>query len=76
LACFLIGRQDPGGDLVEQRLEQVVVGAVHHRDLDVGPLQRLRDVQPAEPAPDHDHTVSHLNPPPRYGVMMPVRPPG
>ena len=26
--------EDPGRELVEQRLEQVVVGAVDHRDLD------------------------------------------
>jgi hypothetical protein len=29
--------QDPGGDLVQQRLEQVVIGPVHDRDVGIGP---------------------------------------
>ena len=46
LACFLTTLrkrrrdeatwQDPGGDLIQQRLEQVVIGPVHDRDVDVG----------------------------------------
>ena len=28
--------QDPGGDLIKQRLEQVVIGPVHDRDVGIG----------------------------------------
>ena len=52
------GRQDPGGDLVEQRLEEVVVGALHHRDVDVGASEELRCEQPAEATADDEHSWS------------------
>ena len=52
------GGQDAGGDLVEQRLEQVVVGPVDHRDVHVGPVEGTRDVQAAEPTADDDHPVA------------------
>ena len=55
------GRQDPGRHLVEQRLEQVVVGPVDQRDVDVGAGQRADGVQPAEPAADHDHAVPRVS---------------
>ena len=49
------GREDPGGDLVEQRLEEVVVGAVDERDVDVGPTQELCGEEPAEAPTDDEH---------------------
>ena len=51
-----VGRvQGRGGDLVEQRLEQVMIRAVDDRQADVGPPQRLRRGQAAEAAAeDHD----------------------
>jgi hypothetical protein len=49
-------RQNAGGHLVEQRLEQVVVRAVHHRQVHVGGGERAGDVETAEPA-DDDHPV-------------------
>jgi hypothetical protein len=66
-------RQDAGRDLVQQRLEQVVVGAVHHGDLDVVLLrQRPGDVEPPEPAA-HDHdpvalVARHIGPTDRRGA--------
>jgi hypothetical protein len=42
--------QDPGGHLVEQRLKQVMVGPVHHRDLDLRAPQRTGGEQAAEAA--------------------------
>jgi hypothetical protein len=53
-------RQDPGGDLIQQRLEQVVIGPVHDRDVDVGAGQGPRHPNPAEPGADDDHLVSSL----------------
>ena len=46
--------EDAGRHLVEQRLEEVVRGLGDHRDLDVGPPQRLGAEEAAEPGPD-DH---------------------
>ena len=67
MACFLMtprsagairpGGQDARRHLVEQRLEQVVVGAVHHRDVDVGVGQRAHRVEAAEAAADDDDPV-------------------
>jgi hypothetical protein len=54
--------QDPGRDLIEQRLEQVVRGAVDQRDLDRRVPQRPGREQPAEPRPDDHHTM-HLTSP-------------
>jgi hypothetical protein len=51
------GRQDARRHLVEQRLEQVVVGAVHHRDVHVGVRQRAHRVEPAEAPADDDDLV-------------------
>ncbi len=51
-------REHPGGDLVEQRLEEVVVGAIHHHHLDRRAAQRLGGEQAAEPAAD-DHDAVH-----------------
>ncbi len=52
--------QDPGGDLIQQRLEQVVIGPVHDRDVDIGAGQSTRDPDSAEPATDNDHLVPSL----------------
>ena len=46
-----------GGDLVEQGLEEVVVGAVDHNHLDWRAAQRLGGEQPGEPATDDDDAV-------------------
>ena len=50
--------EDPGRDLVEQRLEEVVVGPVDDRDLDIGAAQRLGGEEAAEAAADDHHAVS------------------
>jgi hypothetical protein len=42
------------GHLVEHRLEEVVVGAVHHGDLHRGPPEFPGEVEPGEAA-THDH---------------------
>ena len=41
----------------ELRLEQVGVGPDHHRDVNVGVLERTDGVQSSEPAPDHHDPV-------------------
>ena len=50
--------QDAGGDLVEQRLEQVVGRLGDQRHVDVGVLQRLGGEEAAEAGPDDHHMVS------------------
>ena len=47
-------RQAGGGDLVEQRLEQVVIGAIDHRHAHRRARQRPRGEQAAEAAADDD----------------------
>jgi hypothetical protein len=47
-------RQARGGDLIEQRLEQVVVVPVDDRDVRGCARERLRGEQAAEPCPDDD----------------------
>ena len=53
-----------GRDLVEERLEEVVVRAVDERDVDRGAAQGARGDEPAEAAA-HDHDV-------RPGVHPPL----
>ena len=49
------GRQRGGGDLVKQRLEQMVVAAIDQRDADRRAGQAKRRLQPAETGTnDHD----------------------
>ena len=48
-------RQRRGGDLIQQRLEDVVIPAVEEGDLHVDTLKCTRRVQPSEPAPDDHH---------------------
>ena len=43
------------GDLVEQRLERVVVVLVDEHDVDVGVLQLARGADAGEPAAEHEH---------------------
>ena len=50
----LAGREPAGGDLIEQRLEEVEVAPVDQRDLHRRAAQRLRRVEPAETAADDD----------------------
>jgi hypothetical protein len=50
------GRQARGGHLVEQRLEQVVVGAVDQRDVERRLGQRARAPQAGKAAADHDQS--------------------
>ena len=50
--------EDPRRDLVEQRLEQVVVGPVDERDVDVGAPQPPGGEEPAEAATDDRHLVT------------------
>ena len=49
-------------DLVEQRLELVVVVLIDHGDIDRSVLQPLRGVEPTEACPDDDdvHTSGHV----------------
>src|SRR4051794_25745658 len=55
--------QRGGGDLIEQRLEEVVVAAVDERDVGVRLCQRLRRVQAAEAAADdYDSFGRHREP--------------
>ena len=51
-------RQRAGGDLVQQRLEQVEVAPVDQRQPDLGvDAETASGVQPGEPAADHDDAV-------------------
>jgi hypothetical protein len=54
----LAGREDPRRDLVEEGLEEVVVGAVDERDVDREPAQGLRRPQAAEAAADDDDALA------------------
>src|SRR5262249_6608971 len=49
--------EDPGRDLVQQRLEEVVAGLGDHGDLDVRALERLGPEQSAEARTDHHDLV-------------------
>ena len=49
------GRERGGRDLIEQRLEEMVVGAVEHRELDVGAPEGTGRVQSSESAADDYH---------------------
>jgi hypothetical protein len=53
--------EDSGGYLVEQRLEQVVVGLGDHRDIHRCILQRLGGEEPAETRADDHHMVTLLH---------------
>ena len=76
--------EDPGRHLIEQRLEEVVVDAIHESDLDRRPAHIARSEQAAETSP-HDHDSMgvgvHRVPvasvrPTRPGARAGGRPPG
>src|SRR5207253_9867356 len=54
----LPGRQRSGGHLIEQRLKQMVVAAIHKGHLDGRARQPLGGVEAAEAAPDNDYTMT------------------
>ena len=54
----LPGRQHPGRDLIQQRLEQVLVVLVDQRDLDGLVLERLDGAHAAEAAADDDDAMT------------------
>ena len=67
--------QDPGRYLVQQWLEQVVVGPVYDRHLDVSTGQAVRHVDAAETAADDNHPVPatrhpHLLPEEQHLVLQ------
>jgi hypothetical protein len=49
--------QDPGGHLVQQRLEQVVRGAADERHISFCPSKGLGGEQPTEARPDNDNAM-------------------
>ena len=49
--------EDAGRHLIEQRLKQVMVGAVDDRHLDIGPPKRLGGEEAGEPGADDHHTM-------------------
>jgi len=56
----LPGWEHAGRDLVQQRLEEVVVPSIDQRDLDVVDMtEETGRGQPAETTSDHDHVVRH-----------------
>ena len=60
--------QDPGRDLVQQRLEQVVVVPVDQGDIDGRHRQRLRGEEAAEAAPDDDDSMASV----QRGALSPL----
>ena len=49
------GGQGTGGDLVKQRLEQMMVGAVNEGDADIGMMKLFAERQAAEACAEHDN---------------------
>ena len=56
--CDVRGGDQAGGDLVEHRLEQVVILLVDDRDIDIRVLQLLNGRQAAEASADHNDVVA------------------
>ena len=56
--CDIAGRQDSGGQLVEQRLEQVAGGLGDQGHVDVGPFEGLGSIESAETGADDDDAVA------------------
>lgn len=50
--------QDPGGHLIQQRLEQVGRCLGDQRDVDIRPFKRLGRIQAAESTTDDDHAMA------------------
>jgi hypothetical protein len=57
---YFRGRERCGADLIQQRLEQMVIALIDDRELDVGSEQTLRNRQAAEAGADDDHMMRHL----------------
>ena len=56
----LPGREHAGRDLVQQRLEEMVVASVDQRDLDaLDVAEETAAGRPPKPPPDHDHVMRH-----------------
>jgi hypothetical protein len=53
-------RQRSHRDLIQQRLEHVMVPPIHDRDLNRLAAQRTRRIQPAEAAADDYHTTHRI----------------
>ena len=49
--------QSGGGNLVEQWLKQMVIGAVHHRHLRAGMMEMFAKRQAAKARAEHDHPL-------------------
>jgi hypothetical protein len=64
-------REDPRCDLVQQRLEEVVIGPVHEGHVDIGAGECLRGVETGEPAADDDDLMALHDHPPRAGRAGP-----
>src|ERR1017187_3941890 len=68
------GGKSAGGDLIKQRLEQMVIRAIDDSHKDAGATEVLAKCQPAETRSEHDHTnkllfiaghAPNLNQPPK-----------
>ena len=68
------GAERGGGHLVQEGLEQMMVGAIHHRHADGSTREGARRRHAAESRPDDDH-VRHGAAliPSRYPVHRPLR---
>jgi hypothetical protein len=55
----VLGRELRAGDLVEQRLELVIVVAIDQRDLDAFIAQSERARHPGEATAEDEHPISH-----------------
>jgi hypothetical protein len=56
--CDVAFGKNPGRDLTQQRLNQVMIRPVDDRDIDIGAPQRFRRREPAESAADNHHMVT------------------
>jgi hypothetical protein len=54
---YFRGRERCGADLIQQRLEEVMIALIDDRDPDVGAGQTLRRRQTAESGADNDHMM-------------------
>ena len=71
----VVGVEPGGGDLVQQRLEQVEVVGVDDLDVDRRLGQSLGGGQTAEPGADHHHPVTVMNSLTVFTVRRPTPPP-
>ena len=59
-------RKRSGGHLIQQRLKEVEVAAVHHGELNVGALQGLGGIEAAKAATQNHDAMRHLHAPPVF----------